>query len=76
MAGIPKRAIHVENALIGQPWVAASIAAALPHFSDDFTPMDDMRASAAYRMQTAQNLLHRYFADLEGQSTDVLQVQA
>ena len=27
----------------------------------DFTPMSDMRASAAYRMRVAQNLLLRFY---------------
>jgi xanthine dehydrogenase iron-sulfur cluster and FAD-binding subunit A len=35
---------------------------------DDFTPLSDMRGSAAYRMATAQNLLVKYGLDLsEGQ---------
>jgi len=45
-------------------------------FVDDYTPMSDMRASASYRMETAQNLLQRYFADLAGQPVNVLEVQA
>ena len=32
--------------------------AAMPR---DFTPMSDMRASGAYRMRVAQNLLLRFF---------------
>jgi xanthine dehydrogenase small subunit len=37
--------------------------------------MSDMRASAAYRLTTAQNLLVRYFHDLAGTPTNVLEVQ-
>ena len=74
MAGTPKRARAVEDALIGQPWTADTIAKAAPTFADDFTPLSDMRASAAYRLQTAQNLLHRYFADSTGHATSVLEV--
>ncbi len=33
-----------------------------------------MRASAAYRLTAAQNLLRRYVADLAGQPTNVLEV--
>ena len=36
--------------------------------------MSDMRASAAYRLETTQNLLHRYFAERNGQATNVLEV--
>jgi xanthine dehydrogenase small subunit len=76
MAGIPKRAKAVEAALLGQTWSLATLAAALPEFAKDFQPMTDMRASAAYRLTTAQNLLTRYFHDLAGTPTDVLQVQS
>ena len=75
MAGIPKRAAAVEAALLGQPWTMATIATALPEFAHDFQPLTDMRASSAYRLTTAQNLLTRYFHDLAGSPTDVLQVQ-
>ncbi|MBS9715771.1 xanthine dehydrogenase small subunit [Pseudohalocynthiibacter aestuariivivens] len=76
MAGIPKRASHVEAALIGQPWTAETIAAARPAFTKDFTPLSDMRASATYRLQSAQNLLDRFFAETEGTATNVLEVRA
>jgi xanthine dehydrogenase small subunit len=76
MAGTPKRAAAVEAALTGKPWSAATIAAALPAFARDFTPLTDMRASAAYRMQGAQGMLRRYFAELSGDVTDLLQVSA
>jgi xanthine dehydrogenase small subunit len=29
----------------------------------DFTPLSDMRASAGYRMQVAQNLLRRFWLE-------------
>ncbi|WGV14671.1 xanthine dehydrogenase small subunit [Fuscovulum ytuae] len=74
MAGIPKRATHVEQALTGQPWTAATISAALPAFAQDFTPLSDMRASAAYRLEAAANLLTRYFHDLNGSPVSVLEV--
>jgi xanthine dehydrogenase small subunit len=75
MAGIPKRATAVEAALTGQPWNEATVAAALPAFAQDFTPLSDMRASAAYRLTAAQNLLTRYFHDLAGTPVSVLEVQ-
>ena len=36
--------------------------------------MSDMRASAGYRMLTAQNLMRRYFHDLNGVPVSVLEV--
>ena len=75
MAGTPVRAAAVENALIGMPWTDETLQAALPAFAQDYTPMTDMRASATYRLEAAQNMLLRYFAELSGQATSVLEVQ-
>ncbi len=74
MAGIPKRAAAAEAALIDQPWTEAVVAQAMAAMAEDFTPLTDMRASSAYRMQTAQNMLMRYFHDLAGQPVSVLEV--
>ena len=63
MAATPKRASHVEKALLGQPWTKETITAALPAFAVDFTPMSDMRASKEYRLKAAQNMLQRYFLE-------------
>ena len=74
MAGVPKRATSVESGLIGKEWTENTINAVLPLFRDDFTPLSDMRASADYRMVTAQNLMLRYFHDLSGNTVSVLEV--
>jgi xanthine dehydrogenase small subunit len=74
MAGIPKRAAAVEAALIGQPLTPATAGQIAPLMASDFTPLSDMRASAAYRMTIAQNLLIRYAHDLAGIPTNVLGV--
>ena len=76
MAGIPKRAAHVEAALVGQPWSLQTLKTASAAFAQDFQPLSDMRASADYRLLTAQNLLTRYFHDLSGQPVSVQQVHA
>jgi len=75
MAGIPKRATHVEAALIGQPWTSAAIAATASEWERDFQPLSDMRASARYRLDTARNMLTRYFLDDQGKTTSVLEVR-
>ncbi len=59
MAATPKRARRAEAALLGQPWGEATVAAAIAALPEDFAPITDMRASAAYRMQVAGNLLRR-----------------
>jgi len=76
MAGVPKRASLAEAALVGKDWTEAVVDAAAEAMAGDFTPMSDMRASAGYRMLTAQNLLRRYFHDLNGTAVSVLEVSA
>jgi xanthine dehydrogenase small subunit len=63
MAGIVKRAARAEAALLGQPWTQAGVNAAKAALADDFKPLSDMRASAAYRLQVAQNLLQRFWLE-------------
>ncbi|MCB1362686.1 MAG: xanthine dehydrogenase small subunit [Rhodobacteraceae bacterium] len=75
MAGTPRRAGTVEAALIGRPWSAETIAAAQAGFDADFTPMDDMRASAVYRLETARSMLARYFAEDGGGGPTLLEVR-
>ena len=67
MAATPKRAKHAEQALAGAnldrpaSWRAASAA-----LTEDFTPLTDMRASAAYRMRVAANLLEKALMEISG----------
>jgi xanthine dehydrogenase small subunit len=59
MAATPKRAVRAEAALTGRPLDPDSVEAAISALAQDFSPMTDMRASSAYRMQVAGNLLRR-----------------
>ena len=59
MAATPKRAAHAEAAILGQAWTEATVAAAVTALGEDFQPITDMRASAAYRLAVARNLLRR-----------------
>jgi xanthine dehydrogenase small subunit len=74
MAGTPKRARAAEAALTGAPWEAATIDAARAALAEDFAPISDMRASAAYRMRAAQNMLTRLFAERTGARISVLEI--
>ncbi len=74
MAAIVKRAAQAEAALLGKPWTQASVNAAKLALAQDFKPLSDMRASADYRLQVAQNLLQRLW--LETRTTDPLPVEA
>jgi len=68
MAAIVKRAAKAEAALLGQPWTQASVNAAKAALAEDFTPLSDMRASAAYRLQVAQNLLQRFWLETRAEN--------
>jgi xanthine dehydrogenase small subunit len=74
MAGIPKRAKHAEDVLRGKTWSEDTIRHAMDEMTKDFTPLSDMRASAKYRMQTAQNMLLRVWHERNGQTTSVHEV--
>jgi len=59
MAATPARARAAEAALRGHALGPDSIEAALQAIGEDFTPIDDVRASARYRLAMARNLLRR-----------------
>ena len=63
LAAIPKRAVECEAALIGQPWNMDTVSLGMQALVNDFSPIDDVRASAAYRLRCAQNLLHRFYLE-------------
>ncbi len=69
MAGVPKRATTAEAALVGRALDAAAVADAQAALAEDFTPLTDMRASAAYRLRAAQNMLERYRLERAGTAT-------
>jgi xanthine dehydrogenase small subunit len=70
MAATPKRAAAAEAVLAGAPWTEDTLRAAMAAMAEDYAPLSDMRASSAYRMQAAQNLLRRFW--LETRADDPL----
>jgi xanthine dehydrogenase small subunit len=65
MAGIPKRASAVERALEGVALDdGGTIGRAVARLGEDFTPLDDHRASAAYRLRVAANLIVKGLAEI------------
>ncbi len=74
MAATVQRAANAEAALQGQHWTEATLRSAQAALAQDFQPLSDLRASAAYRLQVAQNLLRRCW--LETRPTDPLPAQA
>jgi xanthine dehydrogenase small subunit len=70
MAGIPKRARATEKALIEKQVARpADWENALAALAEDFSPIDDLRASAHYRIAVARALLRRALTEIGGTST-------
>jgi xanthine dehydrogenase small subunit len=59
MAATPLRAAHTEAALTGARWDEATARRAMDALAADYQPLNDLRASAAYRLKVARNLLWR-----------------
>lgn len=76
MAATPRRAPATEAALTGQPFSAATIAAAAEVLRGEFAPLDDVRGSAAYRCEAAAALLWRLWHRAQGVDVSVLAVEA
>ena len=76
MAGTPKRARHAEAILIGADLSNAQIEQAANALAQDFEPLSDLRASAQYRMLTAQNLLRKFCLQVGGASLPQLETGA
>ena len=69
MAATPKRAANAERALINANLdEQATWGAALAALSKDFAPLTDQRASAAYRITVAANLLEKALMEISGSS--------
>lgn len=63
MAAIPKRAKYAEAILEGQQLTAELIAKAQEALSNDYQPLDDGRASSAYRLHVAKNCVQRFYVE-------------
>ena len=68
MAATVRRAAGAEAALQGRLWDEAALQAAQAALALDFKPLTDMRASAAYRLQVAQNLLRRFWLETRAEA--------
>jgi xanthine dehydrogenase small subunit len=67
VAPTPARAVRTEALLRGQPWTADAVDHAIAELRGEFNPIDDMRASAAYRSEVLGNLLRRFWLETQGQ---------
>ena len=70
MAATPKRALQAEAALAGARLTdAASWQPALAAIADDYRPITDQRASAAYRDDVARALFRKALIEVSGTAT-------
>ncbi|MGE4252756.1 MAG: xanthine dehydrogenase small subunit [Parvibaculaceae bacterium] len=70
MAAIPKRAVRTEAAVVSLSLDdPKSWAAAADRLAEDFRPIDDHRAGALYRSETARNLLLKALTEIAGEAT-------
>ncbi|MEM1365918.1 MAG: xanthine dehydrogenase small subunit, partial [Pseudomonadota bacterium] len=74
MAGTPARAGKAEAALTAGGWNEASVRAAMAAMAEDFSPFTDVRATSAYRMKVAQNLLYRFWLEHGAAANDVVRL--
>jgi xanthine dehydrogenase small subunit len=76
MATTPRRARLCEAALVGQPFTLTTMEQAANALRTDYTPLSDVRGSAAYRLDVAANLLLRLWHRAQGQAVSVLDLDA
>lgn len=63
VAATPVRAYATEAVLEGAPWTSETVEAASAVLAGEGTPIDDQRASAAYRSAMLGNALRAWWAD-------------
>lgn len=73
VAATPVRAIKTQACLQNQTWDEAHIKRAQQALQNEFSPISDMRASAAYRTQVLANLLQRAWLESQGLETVTLE---
>ncbi|MFF5637017.1 xanthine dehydrogenase small subunit [Streptomyces sp. NPDC012825] len=66
VAATPIRALATEAALEGEPWTAETVEAAARVLRAQGTPMDDHRASAAYRAEMLGQSLRKLYVRTTG----------
>ena len=67
VAATPLRALRTEAVLEGRAWGEETVEEAATVLASEGTPIDDQRASAAYRSAMLGNALRAWWADLAGQ---------
>jgi xanthine dehydrogenase small subunit len=65
VAATPVRATATEEALIGRPWDADTVRAAAAVLREEGTPIDDHRASAAFRVAMLEQSLLKFWNEVQ-----------
>jgi xanthine dehydrogenase small subunit len=66
VAATPARARKTEASLRNKPWSKATATEAGLALREEFSPISDMRASAAYRSTVLANLMQRFWLESQG----------
>jgi xanthine dehydrogenase small subunit len=66
VAATPVRAGQTEALLTGRPWTEATVQRAMRVLRQEFSPISDLRASSAYRVEVLGNLLQRFWLESQG----------
>lgn len=75
LAGTPKRALETEQALVGVSLDDPSAwGEAMAAIARDYQPLDDHRASAAYRMTVARNLVFKALSETASGQTHATRI--
>lgn len=75
MAATPRRAPACEAALIGEAFDKAAIDRASVALGQDYTPLNDVRGTAAYRTEAAANLLQRLWHRAAGDPVSLMDLE-
>ena len=67
MSETPKRASKIEKVLTNSTFSEDTFLKAKKLISEDFSPIDDMRASKNYRVDVAKNLIMKFFYEVSSQ---------
>ena len=65
VAATPVRALGVEKTLLGKPWNVDTVHKTKKELERAFTPISDLRGSAAYRQKLIVNLFEKFFFETQ-----------
>lgn len=68
VSATPARASEAERFLLGKVWSFEAVSDAQSVLMQEFKPIDDMRASCAYRQALLGQLLERFWRESQGES--------